>query len=91
MGQYLACFESLRRPWQGAFGTRTPRLPTRSAAPTPTRPRRSKSASATDIRLSGPELYQALAQGLNDAGVDVVHLGMVGTEMVYFATGVLRL
>ncbi len=39
-----------------------------------------------DIRLSGPELYKALAQGLNDAGVDVVHLGMIGTEMVYFAT-----
>lgn len=39
-----------------------------------------------DIRLSGPELYQAMAKGLNDAGVDVVHLGMVGTEMVYFAT-----
>jgi len=39
-----------------------------------------------DIRLSGPELYDALARGLNEAGVDVVHLGMVGTEMVYFAT-----
>jgi phosphomannomutase len=39
-----------------------------------------------DIRLSGPELGQALARGLNDAGVDVVDLGMVGTEMVYFAT-----
>jgi phosphomannomutase len=39
-----------------------------------------------DIRLSGPELYQALAKGLADAGVDVVHLGLVGTEMVYFAT-----
>lgn len=39
-----------------------------------------------DIRLSGPELYEALAKGLNEAGVDVVHLGMVGTEMVYFAT-----
>ena len=39
-----------------------------------------------DIRLSGPELYEALAKGLNDAGVDVIHLGMVGTEMVYFAT-----
>ncbi len=39
-----------------------------------------------DIRLSGPELYDAFAQGLNDAGVDVVHLGLVGTEMVYFAT-----
>lgn len=39
-----------------------------------------------DIRLSGPSLYEALARGLNDAGVDVVHLGMIGTEMVYFAT-----
>ena len=39
-----------------------------------------------DIRLSGPSLYEAMARGLNDAGVDVVHLGMVGTEMVYFAT-----
>lgn len=39
-----------------------------------------------DIRLSGPDLYKSLAQGLNDAGVDVVHLGMIGTEMVYFAT-----
>lgn len=39
-----------------------------------------------DIRLTGPSLYEALARGLNDAGVDVVNLGMVGTEMVYFAT-----
>jgi len=39
-----------------------------------------------DIRLSGPQLCEALARGLNDAGVDVVELGMVGTEMVYFAT-----
>ncbi len=39
-----------------------------------------------DIRLSGPNLYDAFARGLNDAGVNVVHLGMVGTEMVYFAT-----
>jgi phosphomannomutase len=39
-----------------------------------------------DIRLSGPELRQSLAMGLTDAGVDVIDLGMVGTEMVYFAT-----
>src|SRR5579859_2289802 len=39
-----------------------------------------------DIRLSGHTLYKALAKGMNDAGVDVVHLGMIGTEMVYFAT-----
>lgn len=39
-----------------------------------------------DIRLSGPELAEALARGLNEGGVDVVELGLVGTEMVYFAT-----
>lgn len=39
-----------------------------------------------DIRLSGPDLCDALTKGLADAGVDVVHLGLVGTEMVYFAT-----
>jgi len=39
-----------------------------------------------DIRLSGPELGAALTRGLNEAGVDVIDLGMVGTEMVYFAT-----
>lgn len=39
-----------------------------------------------DIRLSGPELAQSLAAGLNEEGCDVIDLGMVGTEMVYFAT-----
>lgn len=39
-----------------------------------------------DIRLSGPELTDALSKGLADAGVQVIDLGMVGTEMVYFAT-----
>jgi phosphomannomutase len=38
-----------------------------------------------DIRLSGPALTTALADGLMDAGVDVVHLGMCGTEEIYFA------
>lgn len=39
-----------------------------------------------DIRLSGPSLYEALADGLNDCGVEVMNLGMIGTEIVYFAT-----
>ncbi len=39
-----------------------------------------------DIRLSGPSLGDALAAGLNAEGVEVVDLGMIGTEMVYFAT-----
>ncbi|AIE85961.1 phosphomannomutase/phosphoglucomutase [Fimbriimonas ginsengisoli] len=39
-----------------------------------------------DIRLSGPAIGEALSRGLNEGGVDVIDLGMVGTEMVYFAT-----
>ena len=39
-----------------------------------------------DIRLTGPELGEALTKGLNEEGCNVVDLGMVGTEMVYFAT-----
>ncbi|WP_211472331.1 phosphomannomutase/phosphoglucomutase [Collimonas humicola] len=42
-----------------------------------------------DGRLSGPELTAALAAGLQDAGVDVLDLGVVVTPMVYFATHVL--
>lgn len=38
-----------------------------------------------DIRLSSPELSQALSAGLRDAGVDVYTLGQCGTEEVYFA------
>jgi phosphomannomutase/phosphoglucomutase len=43
-----------------------------------------------DGRLSGPELAQALAAGLQAAGVDVIDVGMVATPMVYFATNVLK-
>lgn len=42
-------------------------------------------AVGCDIRLSSPALKMALANGLLDAGVDVVDLGMTGTEEVYFA------
>ncbi|MEX2963785.1 phosphomannomutase [Microbulbifer sp. TYP-18] len=39
-----------------------------------------------DIRLTSPELTQALVEGLRDAGADVYHIGECGTEEVYFAT-----
>jgi phosphomannomutase len=39
-----------------------------------------------DIRLSSPELTEALADGLMDEGVKVLHIGECGTEEVYFAT-----
>src|SRR5665811_383342 len=38
------------------------------------------------MRLSGPSLTQALIEGLIASGVDVVDIGEVGTEEVYFAT-----
>lgn len=42
-------------------------------------------AVGCDIRLSSESLKQSTIQGLNDAGVDVLDLGMTGTEEVYFA------
>lgn len=39
-----------------------------------------------DVRLTSAELKDALAEGLLDAGVDVVDLGQTGTEEIYFAT-----
>jgi phosphomannomutase len=40
-----------------------------------------------DMRLTSPELSQAVAQGAADQGSDVVQLGEIGTEMLYFAVG----
>ncbi len=42
-----------------------------------------------DIRTSSEELSKALAEGLQDSGVDVIDIGMCGTEMIYFATSFL--
>lgn len=39
-----------------------------------------------DMRLSGSSLQGALTEGLLDAEVDVIDIGMVGTEQLYFAT-----
>src|SRR5580693_4938674 len=39
-----------------------------------------------DIRLSSPTLAAALKRGLMDVGVDVLDIGLWGTEGVYFAT-----
>ncbi|MCH8550911.1 MAG: phosphomannomutase CpsG [Natronospirillum sp.] len=39
-----------------------------------------------DVRETSEALKQALARGLMDSGVDVVDLGLIGTEEVYFAT-----
>jgi len=39
-----------------------------------------------DIRLSSPEIAEALSAGLMAAGADVFDIGLCGTEQVYFAT-----
>lgn len=39
-----------------------------------------------DIRLTSESISNALIEGLRDSGVDVLHIGVCGTEEVYFAT-----
>ena len=38
-----------------------------------------------DGRLSGPEMAQALARGIQKSGINVIDVGMVATPMTYFA------
>ncbi len=40
-----------------------------------------------DMRLTSPELATAVAEGAAEQGADVVQLGQIGTEMLYFAVG----
>jgi phosphomannomutase len=40
-----------------------------------------------DMRLSSPDLAAAAVRGASEAGADVVDLGQIGTEMLYFAVG----
>jgi phosphomannomutase len=48
-------------------------------------------AVGRDMRLSSPSMAAAALEGAADAGADVLDLGMVGTEMLYFAVGDLEL
>jgi phosphomannomutase len=43
-----------------------------------------------DMRLSSEEFADAIIRGLTDAGVDVLDIGLCGTEMGYFATSFLN-
>jgi phosphomannomutase len=38
-----------------------------------------------DVRASGPELYNALIEGLVSAGANVIKIGGISTEQLYFA------
>jgi phosphomannomutase len=42
-----------------------------------------------DMRPSGPALVQAFAEGVTSRGVDVVLLGLVSTDELYYASGAL--
>jgi phosphomannomutase len=44
-----------------------------------------------DMRLSSPSMAEAVMRGAADSGTDVLDVGMVGTEMLYFAVGDLEL
>jgi phosphomannomutase len=48
-----------------------------------------KVAVGQDIRATSPDMADALISGLNDSGVDVLDLGLCGTEQVYFYTSYL--
>ncbi len=48
-------------------------------------------AIGRDMRISSPSMATALIRGATEAGADVLDLGLVGTEMVYFAVGELEL
>lgn len=44
-------------------------------------------AIGRDMRESSDELFNALSQGIIDAGVDAVDLGSISTDALYFAVG----
>jgi phosphomannomutase len=48
-------------------------------------------AVGRDMRLSSPAMADAAMRGAAEAGADVLDIGMVGTEMVYFTVGELGL
>ena len=50
-----------------------------------------KIAVGRDMRTHAPAMAKAVISGALDAGADVIDVGMVGTEMLYFAVGSLEL
>lgn len=44
-------------------------------------------AVGRDMRISSDALFEQLAQGLNDSGIDVIDLGLISTDALYFAVG----
>jgi phosphomannomutase len=48
-------------------------------------------AVGRDMRVSSPTMAAAVIEGASSAGAEVVDVGLVGTEMVYYAVGALDL
>jgi phosphomannomutase len=48
-------------------------------------------AVGRDMRLSSPTMQDAFVRGATEAGADVVDVGTIGTEMLYYAVGELGL
>jgi phosphomannomutase len=44
-------------------------------------------AVGRDMRLSSPELYEGLTRGMAEGGCDVIDIGLVSTDCLYFAVG----
>src|ERR671924_333010 len=44
-------------------------------------------AVGRDMRKSAPEMAEQYARGIADSGADVLDIGMVGTEMLYWTVG----
>jgi phosphomannomutase len=42
-----------------------------------------------DMRLSGPQMFDAITRGLMDQGADVINIGMVSTDQYYYACATL--
>ena len=48
-------------------------------------------AVGRDMRLSSPAVGSAVVEGAAEAGADVLDIGLIGTEMLYYAVGELAL
>lgn len=46
-------------------------------------------ALGRDVRLSGSSLWRSAAKGFTDHGVNVIDIGIITTDMLYFAVGTL--
>src|SRR5919198_3504453 len=44
-------------------------------------------AVGRDMRMSAPDMAERYARGIADSGADVLDVGMVGTEMLYWTVG----